>query len=425
MCQRSLLLKQTCYAGWWYGCGSWGSSNMHGKGRGSIWACGAVILVKAPHGRQSLYHLPVTATATATSPSSAATSTSPTTTARRTATGTAPAATTTAMTTTTTTTVSTATTTASTAVTTHVPCHAARAAAATAATTSVARPAKAAHLLEPRRDVLLGFGKPVEQTRREVGAPVVEETRGGTDIASTSGTTNAVNVLIDILGQIKVDNVLDIGNIKTTCRHRRCHHNGCAARLERFQRILTLKLCPVAVNRRGRVALTVQVLLERISTSLCLHKHERERFRPRGVEKVQKEITLVTFIDPHKFLCHILRRFANASNRKKDIVVEKVAGQTLNFLGKRGRKHERLALAHPWHVVLLHNATNLRLKPHVQHAIGFIQDEVVDTVEPNNPTFHQIHQSPWGRHEQLAAAFNFTNLITNRSATVAHGRVDA
>ena len=61
------------------------------------------------------------------------------------------------------------------------------------------------------------------------------------------------DVLVNVLGKIKVDDVLHVRNIETSCRHRRGHENGRAALLEAPQRILTLKLCSIAVDRRRRV----------------------------------------------------------------------------------------------------------------------------------------------------------------------------
>ena len=48
----------------------------------------------------------------------------------------------------------------------------------------------------------------------------------------------------------------------------------------------------------------------------------------------------------------------------------------LDLLGKGGREHHGLPLPHGRHGVLLHDAADLRLKPHVQHAICLIQYQV-------------------------------------------------
>jgi len=48
----------------------------------------------------------------------------------------------------------------------------------------------------------------------------------------------------------------------------------------------------------------------------------------------------------------------------------------LNFLWKRSTEHQRLSSASWRHGILLHNAPDLRLKAHVQHAIGLIQHQI-------------------------------------------------
>ena len=48
-------------------------------------------------------------------------------------------------------------------------------------------------------------------------------------------------------------------------------------------------------------------------------------------------------------------------------------GGYLDLLGEGGGEHHGLALA--GHCVLLHDAADLRLKPHVQHAICLVQHQ--------------------------------------------------
>lgn len=47
----------------------------------------------------------------------------------------------------------------------------------------------------------------------------------------------------------------------------------------------------------------------------------------------------------------------------------------LNLLGEGGTEHHGLADAFRWHCILLHNASDLWLKTHVQHAVSLIQDQ--------------------------------------------------
>ena len=46
----------------------------------------------------------------------------------------------------------------------------------------------------------------------------------------------------------------------------------------------------------------------------------------------------------------------------------------LNLFGEGGGEHERLAIARLGHRVLLDDATDLWLEPHVQHAVSLVQD---------------------------------------------------
>ena len=48
----------------------------------------------------------------------------------------------------------------------------------------------------------------------------------------------------------------------------------------------------------------------------------------------------------------------------------------LDLLGERGREHHGLTLTHRRHPILLHNAADLRLKPHVQHTVSLVQHQI-------------------------------------------------
>lgn len=48
----------------------------------------------------------------------------------------------------------------------------------------------------------------------------------------------------------------------------------------------------------------------------------------------------------------------------------------LDLLWEGGAEHHGLADAFRWHCILLHNASDLWFKTHVQHAVSLIQDQV-------------------------------------------------
>jgi hypothetical protein len=61
---------------------------------------------------------------------------------------------------------------------------------------------------------------------------------------------------------------------------------------------------------------------------------------------------------------------ADAADGEEDVVGEEVGGEALDLLGEGGREEQRLALPGGRHVLLLHDAADLRLEAHVQHAVG-------------------------------------------------------
>jgi len=220
--------------------------------------------------------------------------------------------------------------------------------------------------------------------------------------------------------------VLDVRDVQTTGSHRRRDEDRGLARLERVEGILPFPLRPVAVDRRRRVALPVQKLLERVCATLRLDKDERERLRRRGVEQVQQEITLVPFVDPDQLLRHVVRRLPYSPDRQENVVVQKVPGKPLNLLWERGRKHQRLPSVRAWrrHVVLLYNPTNLRLEPHVKHAVSLVKHQMGHALNANNPPLHQVNKSAWRRHQQHAAALDQPDLVPDRRAAVANANAD-
>lgn len=64
----------------------------------------------------------------------------------------------------------------------------------------------------------------------------------------------------------------------------------------------------------------------------------------------------------------------------------------LNLLGEGGGEHERLPSASGWHALLLHYATDLRLKAHVKHTVSLVQSQVPHHGEGDLATLKEVHQ---------------------------------
>ena len=67
-----------------------------------------------------------------------------------------------------------------------------------------------------------------------------------------------------------------------------------------------------------------------------------------------------------------------------------------------------------------HNLANLGLKSHVQHAIGFVKNEVVAELERDHSTLQEINQPARGGDKELATPLKVTNLVVLRSSSINH-----
>ena len=43
-------------------------------------------------------------------------------------------------------------------------------------------------------------------------------------------------------------------------------------------------------------------------------------------------------------------------------------------------------------------------EPHVHHSVGFVQNEIVEVFQVDEPLFHQVEQSTWGGHDDVDSA---------------------
>lgn len=74
--------------------------------------------------------------------------------------------------------------------------------------------ALAGNVLEESRDLLVGLLQELKEVTDNTAVATVEESGGDTSVAGTSGTTDTVNIVVNVSWEIVVDNVGDIRNIE-------------------------------------------------------------------------------------------------------------------------------------------------------------------------------------------------------------------
>lgn len=97
-----------------------------------------------------------------------------------------------------------------------------------------------------------------------------------TQVAHTAGTSNSVHVFLNVAGQVKVNNVLDVGYIKTASGNGSGNQDRRLPVAEAAQRVLSLALRAIAVDARNWKAHLMQELLEHVCALLGLHEDQRQ-----------------------------------------------------------------------------------------------------------------------------------------------------
>ena len=71
--------------------------------------------------------------------------------------------------------------------------------------------------LQPLREFLIRLHNEFDQIFGQVSVLVIEERRGQAQVAHSAGSSDAVNVLLDVRGHVEVDDVLDVWNVESSC----------------------------------------------------------------------------------------------------------------------------------------------------------------------------------------------------------------
>mmetsp|Transcript_24280 Transcript_24280/g.45203 ORF Transcript_24280/g.45203 Transcript_24280/m.45203 type:complete len:266 (+) Transcript_24280:1527-2324(+) len=129
-------------------------------------------------------------------------------------------------------------------------------------------------------------------------------------------------------------------------------------------------------------------------------------------------IEFVTFLTHNDFLhdISVCIQGIDIPNINLNWILQKVMCQPLDLLGPSRREEHCLTLFGNF----FHNGSNLRLKTHVQHAICFVQDEVLDTREIGLFHFNQIVETTGASNNTFDTTFKGSNLrILGRSTITA------
>jgi len=260
---------------------------------------------------------------------------------------------------------------------------------------------------------LVSLSQELHKVFDDILVATVEECSRHTRVARTPGTTDTMDVVVNVGREIVVDDVGDIRNVKAPSSNCSGNHDGSATSSEGLESHFTLALSTVAVDGSSREVVAHQKIAEHdIGHALRLdeNKSQSEILLRLGCENIEEDAALVVVFHIFDFLCNILRGTPNSSNAEEDIILEEIFGEHLYVTWEGGAEHEGLTLGCAWHIFALDDTADLGLETHVQHAIGFIKDKVLDVGETNTAAFDEIDKATGSCTQEITATLDLAKL---------------
>ena len=124
------------------------------------------------------------------------------------------------------------------------------------------------------------------------------------------------------------------------------------------------------------------------------------------LEKPAEKVILVVLLYAHELLVDSIDGWRLRGNHHLHGILHEFARQLENLGGERRRKEHRLLL----HRQLRQHAADIGKKSHVEHAIGFVQNEVFDLVEIHLTLRHQVDETSRRCNHDFGAAPDILHL---------------
>lgn len=146
----------------------------------------------------------------------------------------------------------------------------------------------------------------------------------------------------DVVGHIKLNDGLDVGDVETSRGDIGRHQHRTRAGLELLESILSLMLRAVSMDGGGVDALPNEPVLEGVRAALRLDKYECEALALR--QDPHESGAFLVILSELKALRDELIGGADAADRQEHVIAQEVAGELLDLTREGGAEHQRLTV---------------------------------------------------------------------------------
>ena len=216
---------------------------------------------------------------------------------------------------------------------------------------------------------------------------------------------------------IIIDDVTHPGNIETAGSDIGCNHDLIFPALKSLQSLDPFSLRPVGMQDRNRMLRHFQLMCDPIGAMFGAAKNQRA-VEIRSFKQCHQQIELLL----GGYWINRVRDGFGGQTTRSDLnglgLAQDRRSEPLDFRRQGGGKEQGLAIERD----VLHDPTDVGQKPHVEHAIDFVQHQDIDVAKMERALLEVIEQSAGCRNQDIDTFFQILSLFAVAHAAVHHGR---
>ena len=230
-------------------------------------------------------------------------------------------------------------------------------------------------------------------------------------LPGTCGATGTVQVVLVVRGGVVVDHDVDVVHVDAASRDVGRDKGLEFAGGEVRQRLLTHVLAQVAVDGRGRHAQVLELAGQAIRSVLGVREDHRAT---RGLRDRRRDLRLVHLVHVDEAVRHVF----DGRTLGLDLVTGRVllvpAHERVDRTVERRREEQGLVAD----LDVAQDPLDLGQEPHVGHAVGLVDDDVLDVEHRQVATFDQVDRPTRRADRQVHAALQCLDLLVDGVAAV-------
>jgi len=217
--------------------------------------------------------------------------------------------------------------------------------------------------------------------------------------SSTSGAADAVNIDFGFVGQIEVEDVGNVVDIDASAGDVGSDKNEHLAVPEILQRPGSGGLAFVTMNGIGWNPDCRELFCQTIRAVFCSCEHNTASHHL-AFEQIDEKRSFVFFLHEGHVLFNAVRGRFFRTDVNANRVVKHLAGEGGDAVGHRGAEEQVLTTG--GHQVL--NAVDIVAESHVEHAVGFIKNKMLNPTQIHVALVVQVQQATGCCNEQIHAS---------------------